>query len=255
MLTIGGDFMEYALITGSTSGIGYELAKLFVHHGYGVILVSSNEERLRNVKEQLKAINSVPIYTFTQDLCLLGAAQELYNKIKEQEIQISVLINNAGFGLVGATVDIDLLQDESMLIINMINLVELTKLFMPDMLQCKKGKILNVSSTGAFQPGPYTSTYFASKAFVLSYTRAIRYEAKLKGVQISVLCPGATKTNFFNREGTITPSHAMTAEKVASIAYRGLMNNKEVIIPGLKNRLLQLFPLKIKMISVAKMKS
>ena len=252
---IGGDFMNYVLITGATSGIGYELAKLFVCSGYGVVLVASSKERLQSTKERLEAINAVPVYTFVQDLCLLGAAQKLHSKIKEQEIPISILINNAGFGLVGPTVDIDLLEDQRMLIINIINLVELTKLFMPDMLQYQKGKILNVSSIGAFQPGPYTSTYFASKAFVLNYTRAIRYEAKSRGVQISVLCPGATKTNFFNREGTSTPSRAMAAEKVAAIAYRGLMNGKEIIIPGLKNRLLQLFPLKIKMISVAKMKS
>lgn len=252
---MGGDFMDYALITGATSGIGYELAKLFVRQGYGMVLVSSSEERLQNIKKQLEVINSVPIYTFVQDLCLLGAAQELHNKIKEQKIQISVLVNNAGFGLVGSTVNIDLLEDERMLVINIINLVELTKSFMPDMLLCKKGKILNVSSTGAFQPGPYTSTYFASKAFVLSYTRAIRYEVKSNGIKISALCPGATKTNFFRREGTTTPPNAMTAEKVSLIAYHGLMRNKEIIIPGLKNRLLQLFPLKVKMASVAKMKS
>ena len=100
----------------------------------------------------------------------------------------------------------------------------------------------------------YTSTYFASKAFVLSYSRAIRYEAKARGVQICILCPGATKTGFFRREGTATPNKAMLPEQVARIAFRGLMKNKEIIIPGLKNRLLQLFPLKIKMLSVARMK-
>ena len=97
-------------------------------------------------------------------------------------------------------------------------------------------------------------TYFASKAFVLSYSRAIRYEAKARGVQICILCPGATKTGFFRREGTATPNKAMLPEQVARIAFRGLMKNKEIIIPGLKNRLLQLFPLKIKMLSVARMK-
>ena len=163
-------------------------------------------------------------------------------------------MNNAGFGLVGATNEIDLKQDEQMIIINTLNLVILTKLFIAEMYKCGQGKILNVASTGAFQPGPYTSTYFASKAFVLSYSRAIRYEAKSKGVQISTLCPGATRTNFFVREGTVTPTNSMTAEKVAQIAFSGLMKNKEIIIPGLKNRLLQLFPTKIKMISVARMK-
>lgn len=117
-----------------------------------------------------------------------------------------------------------------------------------------KRKILNVSSTEAFQLGSYTSTYFASKAFVLSYARAIRYEAKSKGIQVSTLCPGATRTNFFHQEGTDTPTRAMSAEKVARIAYSGLMKNREIIIPGLKNRLLQFFPIKVKMSSVARMK-
>lgn len=247
--------MQYALITGATTGIGYELTKLFLKDGYGVILVSSNEEHLKNTKEQLKTFSSAPIYTFMQDLCKQGAGEELYRKVKEQNIPLSVLVNNAGFGLVGESASIDLALDERMLMINVVNLVALTKLFLKDMLANKKGKILNVSSTGAFQPGPYTSTYFASKAFVLSYSRAIRYEAKTNGISVSTLCPGATKTNFFKREGTPTPKNAMSAEKVATIAYRGLMKNKEIIIPGFKNRFLQLFPLKVKMWSIAKMKS
>ena len=183
-----------------------------------------------------------------------GAAVQLYQRVIKENLSITALVNNAGFGLAGATNEIDISQEEQMITINVINLVTLCKLFLPDMYQRGNGQILNVSSTGAFHPGPYTSTYFASKAFVLSYTRAIRYEAKSKGILISVLCPGATKTNFFNREGTTPPRNAMSAEKVAQIAFRGLQNNKEVIIPGLKNRLLQLFPLKVKMISVARMK-
>lgn len=246
--------MEFALITGATSGIGYELAILFAENGYGLILVSSNQERLENVKKQLNEKYNIPIHIYEQDLIRQGAASELYQKIKMDHLSVTVLINNAGFGLVGATDKIDLQKDEEMITINVTNLVSLSKLVIADMYRQKRGKILNVSSTGAFQPGPYTSTYFASKAFVLSYGRAIRYEAKSKGVQVSTLCFGATKTGFFSREGTTTPADAMSAEVVARIAYRGLMNNKEVIIPGLKNRLLQLFPLKLKMFAVAKMK-
>ena len=210
--------MEYALITGATSGIGFELSVLYAQNGYGLVLVSSSKEHLENTENRLNEQYSVPILIYEQDLTKQGAALELYNKIKQKKLDVTVLINNAGFGLVGAT-------DE-----------------------------INVSSTGAFQPGPYTSTYFASKAFVLSYSRAIRYEAKARGVQICILCPGATKTGFFRREGTATPNKAMLPEQVARIAFRGLMKNKEIIIPGLKNRLLQLFPLKIKMLSVARMK-
>ena len=246
--------MEFALITGATSGIGFELAKVFAQNGYGLILVSSNQSHLDNAKSCLEAGCTIPIHTFEQDLTQTGAAVQLYQRVIKENLSITALVNNAGFGLAGATNEIGISQDEQMITINVINLVTLCKLFLPDMYQRGNGQILNVSSTGAFQPGPYTSTYFASKAFVLSYTRAIRYEAKSKGILISVLCPGATKTNFFNREGTTPPRNAMSAEKVAQIAFRGLQNNKEVIIPGLKNRLLQLFPLKVKMISVARMK-
>lgn len=246
--------MKFALITGATSGIGYELAKLFAKNEYGLILVSSSQDHLDNVKKKLQGHYSTPIYVIEQDLTQIGAAYEVYQKVTKEQVPVIVLVNNAGFGLVGATNEIDLKQDEQMIIINTLNLVILTKLFIAEMYKCGQGKILNVASTGAFQPGPYTSTYFASKAFVLSYSRAIRYEAKSKGVQISTLCPGATRTNFFVREGTVTPTNSMTAEKVAQIAFSGLMKNKEIIIPGLKNRLLQLFPTKIKMISVARMK-
>ena len=246
--------MDFVLITGATSGIGYELTKIFAKNGYGLVLVSSNEKNLRNTKEEMEQQFSVPVFIFMQDLTKIGAAKELYDKIEETRVPISILINNAGFGLVGETQKIDLLQDEAMMIINLLNPVELSKLFLPKMYASGKGKILNVSSTGAFQPGPFTSTYFASKAFLLSYSRAIRYEAKEKGVQVSTLCPGATKTQFFAREHVAMPTSVMSAEKVAQIAYNGLLKNKEIIIPGFKNKVLQCFPLKIKMNAVAKMK-
>lgn len=246
--------MEFALITGATSGIGYELAKIFAGKGFGLVLVSSNESNLCKTKKYMEQKYNVPVYIFLQDLAEIGAAQNLYNRIENVKIEISVLINNAGFGLVGETQKIDLLEDEKMMIINIINLVELSKLFIAKMCSYGKGKILNVSSTGAFQPGPFTSTYFASKAFVLSYTRAVRYEAKGKEIQVSTLCPGATKTRFFEKEHTTTPASAMSAEKVAQIAYKGMMKNKEIIIPGIKNVLLQCLPVKIKMRAVAMMK-
>jgi len=116
------------------------------------------------------------------------------------------------------------------------------------------GKILNTASIGAFQPGPYSSTYFASKAFVLSYSRAIRYEAKKKGVQVCAVCPGATKTDFFNKEGLKTPAYAVSAEKVAKSAYRQLMRNIEVSIPGFIIKVMHLFPTRVKMSFVAKLK-
>lgn len=164
------------------------------------------------------------------------------------------MVNNAGYGLVGATEDIDFYMDGKMMVLNMISLVELCKLFLPQMYGKRHGRILNVSSTGAFQPGPFSSTYFACKAFVLSYSEAIRFEAERYGVQVCTLCPGATRTNFFVKEGTDLPKTAMPADKVARYAYARLMRNQAIFIPGFMNRLMQVFPKKIKMRAIANMK-
>lgn len=246
--------MKYALITGGTSGIGFELARSFARDNYGIVIVSSNNERLKTARKRLVDEFNVPIHIYQQDLGSIGAALEIYTRIKNDIIDISFLVNNAGIGLAGSTDTINLQEDESMMIMNVVNLVELCKLFISDMYKMGYGKILNVASTGAFQPGPYTSTYFASKAFVLSYSRAIRYEAEKKGVQVCVLCPGATKTNFFSREGKKTPQNVMPAETVAKFAYDKLMKNKAVFIPGFMNRASRLFPTRVKMNKVARMK-
>jgi short-subunit dehydrogenase len=246
--------MKYVLITGGTSGIGFELAKKFAKDGYGIVIVSSNSNRLKKAKQKLEDEFKTTVLTYQQDMGKIGAAIQIYSRTKEDNLNISILVNNAGIGLVGSTDKIDLQCDESMMILNVINLVELCKFYISDMYIHGKGKILNVSSTGAFQPGPYTSTYFASKAFVLSYSRAIRYEAKKKGVQVCTLCPGATETNFFVQEGTKTPRNAMTSEDVVRHAYKRFMKNKDITIPGFVNRLKNLFPVKFKMIVVAKMK-
>lgn len=246
--------MKYVLITGGTSGIGFELAKNFAKDNYGILIVSSSSERLQKAKQKLEDEFEATVLTYKQDLGKIGAAVQLYNRIKEDNLDISILVNNAGIGLVGPTEKIDLQRDESMMILNVISLVELCKLYISDMYKQGNGKILNVSSIGAFQPGPYSSTYFASKAFVSSYSRAIRYEAKKKGVQVCTLCPGATKTNFFVQEGTEAPQNALTAEAVANYAYKRFMKNKDVTVTGFGNRFIQWIPTKLRMMAVAKMK-
>ena len=199
--------MEYVLITGASTGIGFELAKIFAQNNYALILVSSSNEKILNAKKQIEKESDVPILTYA-----LGSANILYEEIKQLGIPISILINNAGFGLIGETEKIDFNKDEKMIILNDITLVNLTKLFLPDMCSRKKGKILNVSSTGAFQPGPYTSTCFASKSFVLSYTRAVQYEAKKKGVNVSVLCPGQQKRISLFKRGL--KNHSMQWQRI-----------------------------------------
>ncbi|MGM0215859.1 SDR family NAD(P)-dependent oxidoreductase [Enterococcus sp. AZ109] len=246
--------METILITGGTSGIGYSIAKKFAEQGANLILVSSNQQNLAKAKSELKRLFNSYIITIQQDLSQLGSAKELYQKVQERRLQVDTLINNAGFGLVDATEVIEYQEDEKMMILNMISLVQLCKLFLPDMYQRRAGKILNVASTGAFQPGPYTSTYFASKAFVLSYSKAIRIEARKKGVQVGVLCPGATRTNFFPRENTQPTIDAMQPEVVAKIALRQLQRNQGVVIVGLRNQITQLAPAKLKSLVVGRVK-
>lgn len=246
--------MDNVLITGGTNGIGYALARVFAANKYNLILVSSNYENLKTAQQKLQSEFSVTVNIFEQDLSELKAAEKLYTSIQAENIHVDILVNNAGYGLAGATEKINFCDDEKMMVLNMISLVELCKLFLPHMYEKQYGSILNISSTGAFQPGPYTSTYFASKAFVLSYSKAVRFEAEKYGVQVCTLCPGATRTNFFAREGTDLPKSSMSADEVAEYAYRQLIKNKPVFIPGFINRAMQVFPTNIKMLAVAKMK-
>lgn len=233
--------MNNVLITGGTTGIGYSLAKIFAANNYNIIIVSSNYDNLTMTQRKLENDYSVSVKFFEQDLSRLNSAEELYGKVKAEKIDVDILVNNAAFGLAGATEKIDFHADERLMVLNMISLVGLCKLFLTDMYKKHSGKILNVSSIGAFQSGSFTSTYFASKSFVLSYSNSIRKEAQKHGVQVCTLCPGATKTGFFKKEGTQIPKGAMPPEKVAEYAYRQLMKNKAVFIPGLKNKLAKYF--------------
>ena len=245
--------MEYCLITGATSGIGYELAKVFADHGYGLILVSSNSEHLLDTMNAIKAVYDVSVLIYEQDLSELKAAESLYAKLKQDRIEVSILVNNAGFGLVGRCEAIDPYKDTKLMVLNMVTPTLLCKLFIAD-LNGKHGRILNISSTGAFQPGPYTASYYASKAYLLSYTQAIRYENK-KNIHISTLCPGSARTHFFEKMGQSVPIMAMSADKVAKSAYEGLMKDKEIILPGLMNKVIRWIPMKIKMAAIAKIKA
>lgn len=246
--------MEYVLITGGTSGIGYALAEKFAKENYALVIAASNGERLEETRKKLREKYKIPVHTYQQDLAQPGSGEALYKKIKQDNIEIDILVNNAGYGQIGETQEIEMQKDRGLMVLNMITLTELCKLFLADMYQRKKGKILNVSSTGAFQPGPYTATYYASKSYVLSYSRAIRREAGQRGVQVCTLCPGTTDTEFFHRTGHQTPKGAMSPQKTAEYAYRKLMKNKEIIVPGMLNQLLRMLPVKIRIFFVALIK-
>jgi len=242
------------LITGATGGIGFALARVFAQHGYGLILASSSERRLSAAKEALGREYPVEVHAYRSDLSALDSARALFDAITADGFGVDVLVNNAGFGLAGRAEKIDHARDAQLMVLNIVSVVALCKCCLPEMYRRGSGMILNVASTGAFQPGPYTASYFASKAFVLSYSKAIRYEAASKGVRVCALCPGATRTGFFEAEGLPTPRNAMPPDRVARFAYACLMRNKAVGIPGLWNRLMQLAPEPLKMRVVAGMK-
>lgn len=230
---------EWALITGGSAGIGLDLAKVFAANKFNLILVARNEARLKQVAEELGAQHGVETKILVSDLSLPNAPQEIFDAFRD--IPISVLINNAGFGWRGAFAEGDLQRTAlDMMHVNMDSLVALTRLFVAPMLARKRGRIMNVASTAAFQPGPFSNIYFATKAFVFSFSVALSEELAATGVTATVLCPGPTRTEFFERAGMTNyrqDSVMMDSSVVARIGYRGLMRGKRVVTPGFLNKL------------------
>ena len=246
--------MKKVLITGGSSGIGLELAKQFAADGYEIILTASNADRLVTAKKTIEDKYHVPVCTYVFDLARQGEAAKLYETVRADRHVVDVLVNNAGIGTIGTTEQIPLEKDEALMVLNMMAPVVLTKLFLKDMYARQSGRILNVCSTGAYQPGPYTSTYYASKSFLLSYTKAVRCEAKSHGVSVCALCPGTTATGFFERADRKIPRGAMSAERVASYAYKQFARDKAEIIPGVAFRLMKLCPVPVKTAVIAMIK-
>jgi short-subunit dehydrogenase len=229
-----------ALITGATSGIGYELAKLFAGDGYQLVLVARDEEDLKRVADELADEHKVSVKVIAKDLSLAGSAQDIFDEVQRDRVNIDVLVNNAGFGMLGPFVRTDLQKELAMTQVHMVSLTHLTKLCLKGMLERREGKVLNVASTAAFQPGPLMAVYYASKAYVLSFSEAIANELRGSGVTVSVLCPGPTRTAFMRRAG-MKPSKvfnriAMDAASVAAAGYEGLMRGETVIVPGFMNK-------------------
>jgi hypothetical protein len=231
---------EWVLITGGSMGIGYELAKVFAANKFNLVLVARSEARLKQVAEELSAQHGVQTKLLIKDLSLASAPQEIFDALRDTPI--SVLVNNAGFGWRGAFVECDLQHHAlEMMHVNLDSLVALTRLFAPQMLARKQGRILNVASTAAFQPGPFANIYFATKAFVLSFSQALSEELNGTGVTVTALCPGSTRTEFFERanmKNLRRDSLMMDAGVVAQAGYRGLMNGKRVVIPGALNKVM-----------------
>ncbi|MCO7176186.1 SDR family NAD(P)-dependent oxidoreductase [Sporolactobacillus kofuensis] len=223
-----------ALITGATSGIGYQLTELLAANGYDLILVARNEEKMLEIKA---ALPDHSVMVIKKDLSEQSAAKDVFQSVESAGLSIDVLINNAGFGLIGTFDTVPIEQQTQMIQLNVLALTELTAYFMPQ-LKRNKGRILNVASTAAFQPGPFMAVYFATKAFVLSLSEALAEELKGSGVTVTTLCPGPTSTNFgvvAHAEDIKMFSKTMDANRVAKIGYQAMMKGKSVVISGALN--------------------
>ena len=239
-----------ALVTGASRGLGYELALQLSARGFDMVLSGRDEKALSALASKLPA----KAYIYAADLSVPGEAKRLYKRIKADGIKLSVLVNNAGIGASGEAWSVPGKTDDDMTEINVRSAVTLTKLFLSDACARGYGALLNVCSVGAFQPGPYTASYYASKAYLHSYTLAARYEAKKYGVNVSSLCPGPLDTDFFKTAGANKPKGAMSAQKAAEYATNKFLNGKKTIVPGFYNRLARLVPAGIKTRFIAKIK-
>jgi len=232
-----------ALITGASSGIGYELAKLFATDKYDLILVSRDQENLQRVQAELQEKHQVKIKILAVDLTLNNAPRETFAFCEKENITLDVLVNDAGFGLVGLFRDLDEQKQLNMIDLNVRALTQLTKLFLAQATQ--GAKILNVASLAAFQPGPLMAVYYATKAYVLSFSEALAEELKDREISVTALCPGPVATNFWRvahpnrgeeKIGQIIDE--WPANRVALVGYEGMKRGKRIVIPGAMNKIM-----------------
>jgi short-subunit dehydrogenase len=231
-----------ALITGASNGIGYELAKIHAEHRDDLVLVARNKIKLDALKEFVKEKHGTIVHTIEKDLSIPGTAAEVFDELELKGIRVNYLINNAGFGDFGLFARSDWNKLERMISLNITALTHLTRLFLPGMIESGSGKIMNVASTASFQPGPTMSVYFATKAFVLSFSEAVNEEVRGTGVSITALCPGSTESGFHAAtagEGRRVKIRQLpSAREVAEYGYKSMMRGKAVAIPGFTNYLM-----------------
>ncbi len=232
-----------ALITGSSNGIGLELAKIHAEKGDNLVLVARSKNKLEELRDELVEKYNVKVYLIVKDLSVPGSAAEVYGELNKENISIDYLVNNAGFGDFGLFAQSDWNKQERMINLNVLTLTHFTRLFLPGMIERGSGKILNLASTASFQPGPTMSVYFATKAFVLSFSEAVNNEVRDKGITVTALCPGATQSGFqaassMNNPRRFEENNFPSSREVAEFGYRAMMKGKAVAVHGLKNSIL-----------------
>ena len=227
---------KVALVTGASAGLGLEFARQLARRGHRLVLAARRKDRLDELARELGDARAVAI-----DLSKAGAATTLLADIEANGETIDLLVNNAGFGLIGRFAKLDAERQRQMIDLNIGTLVDLCRAVAPSMIERESGAILNVASTAAFQPGPRMAVYFATKAFVLSFTEALHEELKPHGVRVSCLCPGPTRTEFgdvagFGGNGAFDRV-AMEAPEVVAAGLNGLDQNRAVVVPGIVNKI------------------
>ena len=232
-----------ALITGASSGIGLDLAKIHAKKGGDLVLVARNKQKLLEIKNEFESNYHIEVVIIKQDLSHKDAAQEVYNQTKQQGICIDILINNAGFGDFGFFTETDWFKEYEMISLNIVTLTQLTKLYAQDMIEQGSGRILNIASVAAFLPGPKMAIYYATKAYVLSFSEAIANEFADKGITVTTLCPGPTDTGFekaaaLEDSGLFKKQKVANSMPVATYGYKAMLKGKTVAIPGCTYKLL-----------------
>ena len=232
---------ETVLVTGASSGIGQELATCFARAGSDVVLVARSEQKLQQLAQRLGSDYRVNASVIASDLSRADAPAEIVAEVERRGLQVDVLVNNAGFADRGAFAQLGLERQQTMIQVNIVALTDLARLLLPGMLQRRRGGVLNVASTAAFQPGPNMAVYYATKAFVLSLSEALTEEVASSGVTATCLAPGPTDTGFAAEanvvETRLFKMGAMDAAAVAAAGYQGFRAGKALVIPGLRNRL------------------
>jgi short-subunit dehydrogenase len=252
---------EIALITGASSGIGYEIAKLFAADKIDLLIVARSEIKLLEIKKEFEEKFTVDVFTVVADLSSNEGIQSVYEVIHSNNLIVNYLVNNAGFGDYGAFIDRSMEKYKEMVHLNILSLTELSYYYGKEMVKRGKGRILNVASMAGLQPDPNFAVYGATKSYVISLTEAIHKEFETSGVTVTVLSPGATASNFMERadmsNAKLYASGVMTSQDVASEGYNGMMKGKLHVIPGFKNKILGFFsgimpPGKLRLIVAAK---